>query len=76
METSPLIYSANQWTGFYMIRASPMKALNNHSDVEVAATESIVTLCKNVALCNSNFLTLCTKNFLPLLEFIIGRNII
>ena len=27
IETSPLIYSANQWTGFYMITASVMKEL-------------------------------------------------
>ena len=27
METSPLICSANQWTGFYMISASVMKGL-------------------------------------------------
>ena len=26
-ETSPLIFSANQWTGFYMIEASVMKEL-------------------------------------------------
>ena len=28
IETSPLICSANQWTGFYMITASVMKGLN------------------------------------------------
>ena len=28
IETSPLIYSANQWTGFYMIRPTVMKELN------------------------------------------------
>ena len=28
METSPLICSANQWTGFYMITASAMKGLS------------------------------------------------
>ena len=27
IETSPLIYSANQWTGFYMITVSIMKEL-------------------------------------------------
>ena len=27
METSPLSYSANQWTGFYMIGTSVMKDL-------------------------------------------------
>ena len=27
IETSPLICSANQWTGFYMISASVMKGL-------------------------------------------------
>ena len=33
IETSPLIYSANQWTGFYMITASVLKGLkkNHHS---------------------------------------------
>ena len=29
IETSPLICSANQWTGFYMVRTSVMKELNN-----------------------------------------------
>ena len=28
VETSPLICSANQWTGFYMIRTSVMKELS------------------------------------------------
>ena len=28
IETSPLICSANQWTGFYMIGTSVMKELN------------------------------------------------
>ena len=28
IETSPLIYSANQWTGFYMIGTSFMKELH------------------------------------------------
>ena len=27
IETSPLIYPANQWTGFYMIKTSVMKEL-------------------------------------------------
>ena len=30
IETSPLICSANQWTGFYMITASVMKELNKY----------------------------------------------
>ena len=29
MQTGPLISSANQWTGFYMITASVMKGLNS-----------------------------------------------
>ena len=29
IETSPLICSSNQWTGFYMITASVMKELNS-----------------------------------------------
>ena len=29
VETSPLIYSANQWTRFYMITASVMKELTS-----------------------------------------------
>ena len=29
IETSPLICSANQWTGFYMITASVMKGLKH-----------------------------------------------
>ena len=28
IETGPLICGANQWTGFYMIKASIMKGLN------------------------------------------------
>ena len=28
IETSPLIYSVDQWTGFYMITASFLKELN------------------------------------------------
>ena len=28
METSPLIYRANQWTGFYIIGTSVMKEFN------------------------------------------------
>ena len=28
METTPLIWGANQWTGFYMITASVMKELS------------------------------------------------
>ena len=28
IETSPLIYFSNQWTGFYMIATSVMKELN------------------------------------------------
>ena len=28
IETSPLIYRANQWTGFYMVPASVMKELS------------------------------------------------
>ena len=29
IETSPLIWGANQWTGFYMITGSVMKGLRN-----------------------------------------------
>ena len=32
IETSPLICSANQWTGFYMITASVMKELTSRSE--------------------------------------------
>ena len=32
METSPLISSANQWTGFYMIKASVMKKLSKNDN--------------------------------------------
>ena len=31
IETSPLIYLANQWTGFYMITASVMEELNTNT---------------------------------------------
>ena len=34
IETSPFIYGANQWTGFYMTTASIMKELKNNSIVE------------------------------------------
>ena len=42
IETSPLICSANQWTGFYMISASVMKGL-------------IQKLNENHSLCYSKF---------------------
>ena len=35
IETSPLICSANQWTGFYMITASIMKELNKANLIEM-----------------------------------------
>ena len=31
IETSPLIYGANQWSGFYMIRTSVLKGLMKSS---------------------------------------------
>ena len=34
IETSPLICSANQWTGFYMITASVMKELNKNNFIK------------------------------------------
>ena len=40
IETSPLICSANQWTGFYMITASVMKGLNAMLWVPVSKTYS------------------------------------
>ena len=30
IETSPFIFGANQWTGFFMIETSVMKELNQH----------------------------------------------
>ena len=30
MQTRPLIFRANQWTGFYMIGTSVMKELNHY----------------------------------------------
>ena len=33
METSPLICSANQWTGFYMIGTSVMKELKLKTEI-------------------------------------------
>ena len=32
MKTSPLISSANQWTGFYMIRASVMEKVSKNDN--------------------------------------------
>ena len=33
IETSPLICSENQWTGFYMIGISVMRELMNHERI-------------------------------------------
>ena len=33
IETSPLICSANQWTGFYMVGTSAMKKLKSSSNL-------------------------------------------
>ena len=50
IETSPLICSANQWTGFSMIRASVMKELTIKSeknfDLRIRKLESIINLKK------------------------------
>ena len=35
IETSPLIWGANQWTGFYMITASVIKALNTFCNLSL-----------------------------------------
>ena len=40
IETSPLICSANQWTGFYMITASVMK--------ELMQFQAFLTICKKI----------------------------
>ena len=58
METSPLIWGANQWTGFYMITASVMKGLmkdsltlrNNH-----CLYYSLFNLNKNMKLTMKTF---------------------
>ena len=39
IETSPLICSANQWTGFYMITASVMKGLRQNSFSVICMTQ-------------------------------------
>ena len=46
IETSPSIWSANQWTGFYMITASAMKELNDISNhfLDLAVYTDIFTL--------------------------------
>ena len=49
METSPVICSANQWTGFYMITASLMKELRKRH-------VGIILLLQNLLL---NFEKLC-----------------
>ena len=33
IETSPLIYRVNQWTGIYIIGTSVMKKLRNYSEL-------------------------------------------
>ena len=40
IETSPLIYKANQWTGFYIIGTSVMKELNSNHLYVVSNTLS------------------------------------
>ena len=41
METSSLICSSNQWTGFYMITASVMKGLSKSLRIEVFHTDLV-----------------------------------
>ena len=42
METSPLICRANQWTGFYMIKASVMKELNAMNRLAIKVHQSVL----------------------------------
>ena len=44
IETSPLICSANQWTGFYLISASVVKELSNLLNTVISSTRFSVNL--------------------------------
>ena len=44
IETNPLICSANQWTGFYIIGTSVMK--NSRRSSSTILRESVLTCCK------------------------------
>ena len=51
MKTSPLISSANQWTGFYMIRASVMEKVSKNDNNALrllgkTASEKVTNLSK------------------------------
>ena len=45
IETSPLICSANQWTGFDMITASVMKELIENFDFSALIVNVILVFC-------------------------------
>ena len=38
IESSPFIFRANQWTGFFMIETSIMKVLNQHFFLSIRET--------------------------------------
>ena len=45
METSRLIFPANQWTGFYMIGTSVMKQLSNAPYIVTSLLHSLSVSC-------------------------------
>ena len=49
IETSPLIWSANQWTGFYMIRTSIMKELRKKYKLAIFDKVASLRLQKTLA---------------------------
>ena len=61
METSPLIWGANQWTGFYMITASVMKGLREIP--ESLLTEALLFGNSKVITSNSSLILNKTVDF-------------
>ena len=60
IETSPLICSANQWTGFYMITASVMKELIHfYDEIKSVLAETCSTEIKS--LISLRFLSMCFR---------------
>ena len=51
VETSLLICSANQWSGFYMIGTSVMKELNWRCGVEVISTAQLHLTHSEIRFC-------------------------
>ena len=54
METSPLICSANQWTGFYVITAPAMEELISSIKLEAKFGNEPFSVGNNIQMISSN----------------------